>query len=183
MANRKVTINFQRFKTFGPESDKEFKEYIEDSKSKGGIVAYDRRNNIYCVNPTMDIVMYYNYCNYLNECYAEWLHYGYFDMGLVPYLMWPSFMDNSSILEHMRDFPRKVGIDLVKVPTVSFLKPAYQSVGVDYWIRREDLWLLAKSMEDGNPGVYNFEYKGNGDMTLSQFLKGLVNFQERMKTV
>lgn len=173
MANRRVTMNFKRFKVFGSEQDAEFNAWKEEVKKNNVPVTYDRRNNIYCVCPTMDYEMYYNYCTYLNECYSDWIHYGYFDMGMVPYLMWPSFMDQSSVLEQMRKIARTVGIDLVKVPAVSFLKSAYASNGTDYWIFREDLKILCEALSQADPNVYRYGFRSADEVTLSSFLKPL----------
>lgn len=175
MADRRVTMNFKRFKVFGNEQDKEFAAWKEEAKKNNMNVAYDRRNNIYCVNPTMDYEMYYNYCNYLNESYMEWLHYGYFDMGMVPYLMWPSFMDQSAVLEQMRSVTRTVGIELVKVPAVSFLKSAYASNGTDYWIFREDLLALCWALNEVDPVLYPYNFGSPEQVTLTGFLKPLMD--------
>lgn len=173
MADKRVTVNFKRFKVFGTEQDKEFNAWKEEAKKNNMQVAYDRRNNIYCVNPTMDYEMYYNYCTYLNESYAEWLHYGYFDMGMVPYLMWPSFMDQSAVLEQMRSVVRTVGIELVKVPAVSFLKSAYASNGTDYWIFREDLKMLCDALSQIDPNMYHYDFRSLNDVNLTGFLEPL----------
>lgn len=173
MADKRVTINFQRHKVFKSEQDKEFASWRDDIQKTGAQVVYDRRNGIYCVAPTMDYEMYYNYCVYLNESYNEWVGYGYFDMGMVPYLMWPSFMDSSVVLEQMRNIVRTVGVDLVKVPAVSFLKNAYGSNGVDYWIFREDLFELCKALKAADPHVYNYDIASPEHVTLSKFLEPL----------
>lgn len=173
MADKRVTMNFKRFKVFGTEQDKEFNAWKDEVKKNGTPVVYDRRNNIYCVNPSMDYEMYYNYCVYLNESYSEWVHYGYFDMGMVPYLMWPSFMDSSNVLEQMRQIVRTIGIDLVKVPSVSFLRTAYAASGVDYWIFREDLKTLCDALHQIDPVLYPYNFASGNDVSLSEFLKPL----------
>lgn len=183
MADKRVTMNFKRFKVFGTEQDKEFAAWKEEAKKNNMQVAYDRRNNIYCVNPSMDYEMYYNYCEYLNQSYVDWLHYGYFDMGMVPYLMWPSFMDQSAVLEQMRAVTRTVGIELVKVPAVSFLKTAYASNGTDYWIFREDLKMLCDALREVDPVMYNFNISSLKDATLSNFLKPLADISVQSRRV
>lgn len=173
MADKRVTINFKRHKVFKAEQDKEFALWRDEITKSGAQVVYDRRNGIYCVSPTMDYEMYYNYCVYLNESYNEWMSYGYFDMGMVPYLMWPSFMDASSVMEQMRNIVRVVGVDLIKVPAVSFLKSAYGSNGVDYWIFREDLLTLCNALKSANPAAYSYDIASPGQATLSRFLEPL----------
>lgn len=173
MADKRVTINFKRHLTFKSDQDKEFASWKDEAKKKGLEVAYDRRNNIYCIAPTMDYEMYYNYCVYLNESYSEWLNYGYFDMGMVPYLMWPSFMDSSLVLEQMRKIARTVGVELVKVPSVSLLRTAYSANGVDYWIFREDLMTLANALSQMDSVVYPYNFSNPSQVCLSEFLKPL----------
>lgn len=174
MAVKRVTVNFKEWYSFGDtESDKaKFKELQNKAKADGLMVKYDRRNNIYCINPTMDYEMYLNYCEYLNAHYNEWTNYGYFDMGMVPFLMWPSFMEYSNVIEQMREVARRVGVDLVKVPAVSFLKSGYSSIGIDYWIFREDLKVLCDALAQTNP-VYSFNMDKITDISLSEFLKPL----------
>lgn len=181
MAEKRITNNFQRVRVFGAEQDKEFNVWKEEVKSKGIPVAYDKRNNIYCVAPTMDYEMYYNYCNYLNESYSEWLHYGFFDMGMVPYIMWPSFMDQSTVLEDMRNVARTVGVDLIKVPAVSLLKPSYSSVGTDYWIFREDLMTLCNYLKQVDSSLYSYNVQNINQATLSEFLRPLAEISRNSR--
>ena len=183
MADKRVTMNFKRYKVFGTEQDKEFNAWKEECKANNIPVVYDRRNNIYCVNPSMDYEMYYNYCVYLNESYSDWIHYGYFDMGMVPYLMWPSFMDSSPVLEQMRKIVRTIGVDLVKVPAVSFLKTAYASNGQDYWIFREDLKALCEALNELDPQQYPYKFSSVNEVNLSAFLKPLAEISAQHREV
>lgn len=178
MADKRVTINFMRHKLFKTEQDKEFAAWRDEMVKNGAQVIYDRRNGIYCVAPTMDYEMYYNYCVYLNENYNSWVNYGYFDMGMIPYLMWPSFMDSSTVMEQMRKIVRAVGIDLIKVPSVSFLKNAYSASGVDYWIFREDLFQLCEALRQADASVYPYSFSSPDEVTLSGFLKPLAELSK-----
>lgn len=171
---KRVTHNFNRLMNFDGSAVQEFGKWRDEQIEKGARIAFDRRNHIYCVNPTMDYEMYYNYLNYLNESYNEWMNYGYFDMGMVPYMMWPSFMESSPALEQMRRVARQAAIDLVPVPSVSLLKPSYISNGVDYWIFREDLFKLSKFMESRSQS-YNFGFNSPDEVSLSKFLKPLAD--------
>lgn len=178
---KRVTANFQRLLNFDGSAVKEWKKYKEDQFAQGVTMAYDRRNNIYCIRPTMDYEMYYNYLNYLNECYSEWCGYGYFDAGLVPYLMWPSFMDNSPVMEQMRSVARVAGVELISVSSVSFLKEHYPASS-DYWVTREDLYKLAMYMQNASP-VYKFDFTGPDDVSLSKFVKPLADISKSMRGV
>lgn len=172
---KRVTINFERFRTFSEDDTKEFNKWRQEMQDKRIPVGYDHRNNIYCVQPTMDYEMYYNYLNYLNQESDKWLHSGYLDAGMVPYLMWPSFMDSSSYLESMKRVASQAGIDIIKVPSVSLLKPSYVSNGTDYWVFREDLWKLAEIMEKKNPGL-QFGFSKIEDVNISNYIKELIRF-------
>lgn len=173
---KRVTDNFKRLINFDGNALQSWQKWKEEMQNKGAVVAFDRRNNIYCVSPTMDYEMYYNYINYLNEDYNEWKNYGYLDMGLVPYMMWPSFMDNSPLREQFRKLARLAGINLIQVNAVSFLKEGYSSVGTDYWIFKDDLYKLMKFLEAADP-MYRFNVDSPENATLSAFLKPLAEIQ------
>ena len=172
---KRVTNNFIRQRDYYPSDDKEFNEWKNEMKSKGIPVGYDHRNNIYCINPTMDYQMYYNYLTYLNQCSNQWLHSGYLDMGMVPYLMWPSFMDSSSYLDSMKRAASQTGINIIKVPSVALLKQSYVSNGTDYWVFKEDLYKLAKDMEKKNSDLH-FGFTSEDDVSTSNFVKELSRF-------
>lgn len=174
MANvKRVTINFKNPRVYGMD-DNSFNDWKRQMTEQNATVIYDRRNNIYCVSPTMDYEMYYNYISYLNQVRGDWCRNGYLDAGMVPYIMWPSFMDNSIVLEQMRNVVRALGIDIITVPAVTYLKQNYVSTGRDYWIFKDDLYKLMKSMEQTSP-VYKFDCNSADDATLSKFLKPLAD--------
>ena len=173
MSVKIVTNNFKRLLTFEGNQVKEFEKWKNEQRDKGAEIKFDKRNNIYCVGPTMDFEMYLNYVTFLNESYDSWLSYGYFDMGMVPYLMWPSFMDASPALEQMRKIARTAGVELIKVPSVSFLKHSYVSNGTDYWIFRDDLYLLCDYMRQAAPDAYPYNFASPEDACLSKFLEPL----------
>lgn len=170
---KRVTVNFQARLNYDGTLAKDWTKWREEQEKLGNKFIYDRRNDIYCMNPTMDYEMYYNYLNFLNSSYNEWRTYGYLDMGMVPYMMWPSFMDSSNVLEHMRGVARKVGITLIQVPGVSFLKDSYVANGTDYWVFREDLLKLANVLEKAQPNLVNFGFKNEADVSTSQFVNEL----------
>ncbi len=181
MADKRVTKNFVRYKVYTAENEAEFVAWRNDAKDQQLPVAFDRRNNIYCINPTMDFRMYYNYCNYLNECYSEWQHYGYFDMGMVPYLMWPSFMNSTVILEKMRSMTRAAGVDLIQVPAVAFLRPSYSSTGTDYWMTRENMVKLCQYLDQTNPQINNYNITSPEQASLTAFLKPLADLEATLE--
>jgi hypothetical protein len=171
---KRVTANFKQVRIYNQDDSADFAKWKNEMISKGAKVAYDRRNNIYCVAPTMDYDMYYNYVMYLNTYHQDWVNTGYFDAGMVPYLMWPSFMDASPVIEQMKKLTSTVGINIVSVPPVSLLKSSFVPTGQDYWIFRDDLYTLMTTMEYISP-VYKFNVHGPEDATLSNFLKPLAD--------
>jgi hypothetical protein len=177
---KRITANFKDVRVFDQDSLQEFNKWKNDMIAKGAKVIFDRRNNIYCIAPTMDYEMYYNYVMYLNAYHNEWVNVGYFDAGMVPYMMWPSFMDASPVMEQMRKLTRTLGIDLISVPSVALLKPTYIANGQDYWIFREDLYNLMKVMEKSSP-EYRFDVSRPEDATLSKFLKPLAELSVRAR--
>ena len=172
---KRVTHNFVRQREYHATDDKDFNTWKNDMRSKGIVVGFDHRNHIYYVAPTMDYQMYYNYLNYLNECSNQWMNCGYLDMGMVPYLMWPSFMDSSSYLESMKRAAVQAGVDIIRVPSVSLLNKSYISNGTDYWIFKEDLYRLAKDMESKNSAL-NFGFTNPDEVSTSAFVKELARF-------
>lgn len=169
---RRITSNFVKLISFDHEDLKGFNKWKSEMIEKGVKVLYDRRNNVFCVAPTMDYEMYYNYITYLNSCRDEWVNTGYLDAGMVPYMMWPSFMDASPVMEQMRTLTRTIGINLISVPSVSYLKPTYIANGQDYWIFKDDLFKLMQVMESAS-SEYNFGVTSPDDACLSKFLKPL----------
>ena len=178
---RRTTNNFVMLRDYNGSEADAFKVWKDKMITDKIPVAYDRRNNIYCVAPSMDFEMYYNYLQYLNSCSKDWLSYGYLDMGMVPYLMWPSFLEDSGVLEHMKAIAMLANVNLVPVPSVSFLKPSYVSNGTDYWIFREDLVKLARFMEEKSP-VYKFPaITGPDTATLTNFIKPLADYAKSLR--
>lgn len=180
--SKRVTSNFNRLITFSGDTLNDFSKWKEEQIAKGAQVAFDHRNNIYCVGPTMDYEMYLNYLNYLNESYSDWTNYGYFDLGMVPYMMWPSFMNASDILQQMKSVASRSGVNLIAVPSVSLLKQSYSSIGTDYWLFKDELFFLAKWLEKISTN-YRFDVKSAHDMTLSKFIKPLAEISRNHRGV
>ena len=143
-SKHRVTLNFKSTDLMFPDA-KAFREYREEHKND---MLYDKRNGIWCICPTQNFEMYLNYLNYLNGNYREWQSFGYFDMGMVPYIMWPSFMESTIALELMKQLAKQAGVTLIQVYGTSFLKPTYAVNGADYWMFREDMVTLARFIEN-----------------------------------
>lgn len=169
--HKRVTKNFYETLTAGnsAKSWMDWKKRVRDEKIT---MVLDKRNNIYCVSPTYGYDMYYFYITYLNSCKKYWVNNGYLDMGMVPYIMWPSFMEQSEAMEQMKSVAIKAGVDLIDVPSMSFLKSSYRQALKDSWIFREDLHKIMQMLNE----TYGFEMyscKEPTDASLSMFLKPL----------
>lgn len=103
----------------------------------------DKRNGIICIKPTMDFQMQYNYLKYLYSQRHEWNELVnntcYLDMGLIPYIMFPSFMEDIQVIDWMRKAVFQANVELITLPSITFLAKSYGNVSKDSWIFREDL--------------------------------------------
>lgn len=143
LGNRRVTLNFKNM-TMMFNSQKEWVAYRDEHKKD---MMYDARNAIYCLCPTYDFEMYYNYLNYLNTNYAEWNSYGLFDMGMLPFIMWPSFMESTIAIELMKNVAQRAGVSVIYNQGTSFLKSSYSSSHAEYWVFRDDMLKIAQYIE------------------------------------
>ena len=153
----RLTINFDK-DTAILIKNSEKHEKIEALAKANGIPAdeviqcFDTRNNILCLNPTLNWTMYYNYLDYLNSVYREWLSYGYFDCGMLPYVMLPNIPTTrrtDSIINMLNNWAKNAEVPTKVVPAVSFLKYSYKgSFGTDSWIFREDFIKVFNMIEE-----------------------------------
>lgn len=170
---KRMTCNF-RSSDLVFANDEEWAKYKEEHRSE---LKYDKRNDIYCLRPTLDFAMYLNYLNYLKANYKDWVNYGYFDMGMVPYIMWPSFMQDTEAIELMKEFARRAGVTITQMRGTSLLKPTYPVNGGDYWIFREDMVNLARFIEKLINVPINITCPD--DAMLTSLIEGLVIYQQR----
>lgn len=132
----RITDNFKPI--LSGDNEVESKAFLTRCRQEGVPYKYDKRNGIWCLNPTEDIVMYRNYIEYLNSCYSDWVNYGYLDAGLVPLLMGPSFVAdnlNSQVMEIAKVWR----VPLHPMKAVSFLNKGYVGGTKDIWVKKEDL--------------------------------------------
>lgn len=129
-----------------------FKEQLSKYRNMDNmLVCFDQRTKMWCVNPTNDFIMYYNYCDYINRYHNDWNTYGYFDVGMVPYIMWPRFIQSEKsevktrkIIDQFRDVAKALDVNLEPVKGVTFLG-SHSMFGIDYWVTREDMFKLYKA--------------------------------------
>lgn len=143
-------------------------------------ILYDKRNDVYCVNPTQDHLMYSNYLKYLSSQQSNWKSYGYFDAGMLPYIMWPSFAKDERGPVDMYNIASQLQIQLVSVPAVSLLKESYSSViGKDYWIFREDFMNLVNAYEDATGCLgYKISNPESPECCLSKFVERVAEIEK-----
>lgn len=143
----RLTVNFQEGTLAGmPDNEKE--ALVKKYKEMPGRLAYDYRNSIYCIDPSMDINCYYNYIQYLNRHYDEWKSFGYFDMGLVPLTMTPSFMGEGWWKDSLEKFPALFKCPLHSLRATSVLNGTWVGGSKDLWIARKDLARALNVSED-----------------------------------
>lgn len=97
----------------------------------------DLRNGIVCVNPTCDIECYINYLQYLNTKIQDWRSYGYLDLGMMPFVMGPSFLQ-LALRNYLTVKASDLNITLYQMQPVSQLYSACKLPHSDIWVFRED---------------------------------------------
>lgn len=151
----RVTENFIDLNLNEEEANNFMKEVVES----GVYFETDKRNGIYCIRPTNDLVCYKNYIDYLNSYYSDWKSYGYLDLGLVPILLAPSFMADS-LNTQINELVKSWKIPLIQMPPVSFLRRGCLNATKDVWVKKTDLAKLLNVSEE--------------EATLSTLLNGMM---------
>lgn len=130
---KRVTVNF---KFTDVSSDAEADDLLRRCRENGRPYLFDRRNGIYCIEPTLDAVCYLNYLEYLNANYKDWKSFGYFDLGMIPLFMAPSFMQES-LMNELDILVSAWQIPIYTMRACSLLGTSYFGVK-DSWVKRED---------------------------------------------
>lgn len=116
-----------------------FKINNYDYKAPAGLEGQykDLRNGFMCVNPTFDLECYLNYIELLNIMISDWRSFGYLDLGMMPVIMGPSFMQEAL---RMRLLPvlSEHNVPVYSMPPVSLMYEACNLPLEDVWIFRED---------------------------------------------
>lgn len=130
---KRITVNF---KNVNAETDAEVEDLLKRCRDNGRKYFYDKRNGIYCIEPTFDAICYVNYLDYLNAHYNEWVSYGYFDLGLIPLFMGPSFMQEA-LMNEIGMIISAWNVPIKPMRACSFLGRSYFGPN-DSWIKRTD---------------------------------------------
>lgn len=126
-----------------------FKEEEYDYKCPDKCVGQftDYRNGIVCINPTCDLECYLNYIELLNANRDKWKNVGYLDLGMVPILMAPSFMQ-SHLLNVVTDIANSYKLPIYWLPPVSLMQDGCRLQTQDIWAFREDIARVAGYSSD-----------------------------------
>lgn len=110
---------------------------------------YDSRNDIVCYGPSMDIQCYLNYIELLNglrkgnDSTPGWVNFGYLDLGMMPLVMAPSFLQ-SELLKTFSEMKNVSEIKAYFMPPVSLLKGECKLPDKDVWVFKEDVARVFK---------------------------------------
>lgn len=120
----------------------------------------DGRNGIICVNPSVNIECYINYIDLLNGLTSQWKSAGYLDLGMMPFVMLPSFMPQQ-MKPALVALASNIGLPCYDMPPVSVMFAACKMPEEDIWVLKSD---VAKIM--GVP---------ESQVTLGRFLRRINN--------
>ncbi len=101
-------------------------------------VLVDSRNNIETNFLIPGVQSYLNYLNLLMLMRDKWYSTAYLDLGMIPIIVAPSFMQEALVNSILPNFS-KTGLNIYPLPSSSFLsRNGYKGVA-EYWAFRSDL--------------------------------------------
>jgi len=99
----------------------------------------DTRNGIICYRPGKDPVQsYMNYIDLLNLHRSEWKSTGYLDLGMMPLVMGPSFLQDI-LVDAICDFASKLKLQVYTMPPVSMMFAKCNVTTPDIWVFKKDI--------------------------------------------
>ncbi len=99
----------------------------------------DTRNGIICYKPGRDVIKsYMNYIELLNLHRHEWKSTGYLDLGMMPLVMGPSFLQDV-LVDAICDFASKLKIQVYTMPPVSMMFAKCSMTTPDIWVFKQDI--------------------------------------------
>lgn len=107
----------------------------------------DIRNGIVCVAPTFDLECYLNYIQLLNLHRDKWKSFGYLDLGMMPLVMAPSFMQ-TMIKPVLLEAMRELKVDCWPLPPVSVMYESSRMPEEDIWVFKKDVARALNMDED-----------------------------------
>lgn len=126
----------------------DFIECAKEDVPVGARAIRDDRNGIYCYMEGDDYLqLYENYIELLNRHRKEWKNVGYLDLGMMPLVMAPSFMQES-IVDYFCELTRTLNIPVYSMPPVSLLFEKCRITTNDIWVFKEDIKKVMGLAED-----------------------------------
>lgn len=184
---RYLTRNFRDIQRVKASNDNDINSWKHQIlKTSDDRVLFDRRNMVYCANPTFDYKMIYNYYMFLNDVYEDWVNIGRLDQQYLPYIYSPSFDVANDITKSLQSIALRAHVNLYpeRKPT-SFIHNGTLVALPEVWIKRTDLVRLQEYLE-ANPlplknGVqfeYHFEKREPSTVCMTSFFKEFIRLQE-----
>lgn len=184
---RYLTTNFRNIQKVKASNDSDINAWKHSILKTGNDrVLFDRRNMVYCANPTYDYVMIYNYYMMLNDIYDDWVDVGRLDQQYLPYIYSPSFDTSNNIIKNLQSIAMAAHVNIypARKPS-SFIHRGQLLALPEAWIKRSDLVALQEYLEthpitlgNGNVFTYNFEKKEVNTVCMTSFFKEFIRLQE-----
>lgn len=152
---RLLTVNFKNLEIVDATDSKALFNWRLEMQQQGfETIVYDRRNFIYCAEPTGDFAMLRNYYELLNSLSTQWVNYDLFDQGYLPYIYWPSFrIDREGINDLLIQVAAKADCEIMEMPASSLFTKNRVTGLREYWIQREQLLKLMDWIEQNHSGI------------------------------
>lgn len=184
---RYLTRNFKDIQRVKASNDNDINAWKHQIlKTSDDRVLFDRRNMVYCANPTFDYEMIYNYYMFLNNIYDDWVNIGRLDQQYLPYIYSPSFDVSNNITKSLQGIALRAHVNIYseRKPT-SFVHNGQLVALPEAWIKREDLVRLQEYLEDnpiplsdGSVFHYRFDGRDAKSVSMTGFFKEFIRLQE-----
>lgn len=184
---RYLTVNFRDVQRVKASADNDINAWKHQIlKSGKDRILFDRRNLVYCANPTFDYTMIHNYYMMLNDIYDDWVNIGRLDQQYLPYIYSPSFDVSNDITKSLQSIALSAHVNIYpeRKPT-SFTHNGTLVALPEAWIKREDLVRLQEYLEenpiplkDGRVFKYHFESRDAKTVSMTGFFKEFIRLQE-----
>ena len=184
---RYLTRNFRDIQKVKASNDNDINSWKHQIlKTSEDRVLFDRRNMVYCANPTFDYTMIFNYYMMLNDLYDDWVNIGRLDQQYLPYIYSPSFDVANDITKSLQSIALRAHVNIYpeRKPT-SFIHNGTLLALPEAWIKRADLVRLQEYLEanpiplnGGTVFKYHFENRDAASVCMTGFFKEFIRLQE-----
>lgn len=184
---RYLTDNFRNVQRVKASNDNDINAWKHQIlKTSDDRILFDRRNMVYCANPTFDYTMIYNYYMFLNDVYDDWVNIGRLDQQFLPYIYSPSFDVSNDITKSLQSIALRAHVNIYpeRKPT-SFVHNGTLLALPEAWIKREDLVRLQEYLEanpiplaGGRMFEYHFEARDAKSVCMTKFFEEFIRLQE-----